>query len=92
MNDNEVIDASVELRVKLYESLKEFWMSHTNVTQEQMFFINSVVTSSLIAQIVHAMFQKDIGKKPLFDYIDKISNIAKEQLLDSEFIMSVGMQ
>lgn len=92
MNDDEVIEASVDLRRKLFEYLKEFWMSHKNVTQEQMFFINSVVMASLISQIVYAMFQKDIGKKPLFDYIDKICNIAKDQLLDAEFLMSVGIQ
>lgn len=92
MNDEDLISISIDLRRKLYEDLKEFWINKKNISQEQLLFINSVVMSSLVAQLTHAMFQKDIGQKPLFDYIDRICAIAKEQLSTSEFITMAGIQ
>jgi hypothetical protein len=82
MKENDLIEVSMNLRRKLFTVLKEFWEDKKDLSQEHVFFINSTVISSLIAQITYFLFKKDIGSKPQLNYIDDICQFAKQQLVD----------
>lgn len=91
MTEDELTKASVVLRRTLYEDMRQFWENHKGLKQDQVFFVNSVVIASLIAQITYLMFKKDIGNAPSFLYIDQMCDLAKQQLHSTSFLKESGI-
>jgi hypothetical protein len=92
MNEKELYNKTTDLRRELYNVMKEFWKNNKNISQDQVFFINSIVISSLVSQIVYMLFKKDIGDKPQLDYIDQICEFAKEHFKQGKVHMETGIQ
>ena len=90
MTEEELMMASIELRRKIFNDIKEFW-DGKKLDSEQVFFINSAVIASLTAHVTYLMFKKDIGNEQSLKYIDDICNLAKQQLNDTTRIMGMGM-
>lgn len=84
---NDITDISIELRRKLHSVMEEFWLSNKNASKNEIFTINSIVISSLIAHITWSLFKKDIGYEHHFHYIDELCGFAKEQLKDAQLLM-----
>lgn len=81
------LDISVDLRRELFDVLADFWIKHPNVDREDIFTINSIVMTSLIAHITHLMFKKDTDTERLNDYIDSLCKITKDQLSHTKGMM-----
>jgi hypothetical protein len=91
MTEKELMMESINLRRKIFDEMREFW-SGKDLDSEQVFFINSVVTASLVAHVTYLMFKKDIGNEPSLSYIDDICELAKKQFNDTTMMMGLGMQ
>lgn len=89
---SDIIESSLELRRKLFHILKEHISNEKISSNKDRFKIIGIVFSSLLAQVVHAMFQKDIGLDPHFSYIDSVCEMAKKQLEEGAFHIGVGIQ
>lgn len=79
MDVNKLIAASIKLRRKLFAVISEFWAENKDLPMEEIFFINSAVFSSLLAQITHSMFKKNGGNDKQLEYIEQVCSFAKEQ-------------
>lgn len=79
MTEEKVIEISLEFRRKLFNEMIEFWKNNAGLLPEQMFYINSVVVSSLVAQTAYLMFKKD-NKDVTLKYIKTIYDFALEHL------------
>lgn len=88
MTEEEVIKLSIKLRKKIYNEIVKFWDENKKVTHQNQFFINSVTSASIVAQLTHIMFRKDIGHEAPFMYIDGVCKAAKEQYVDGSQMMS----
>jgi len=91
MTEEELMMASIELRRKIFEDIREFW-DGKKLNAEQVFFINSAVIASLTAHLTYLMFKKDIGNEPSLRYIDDICELAKKQLNTTTLMMEMVRQ
>ena len=82
--EDDLRNKTLELRRAIEQVIKKFWIENKGLSMEEVFFINSIVISSLIAQIVYALFRKDIGTDPQCSYIDELCNYAKHQLREGK--------
>ncbi len=80
MTDEELDQCTLELRANLNKTMMEFWEEHKNFSSKEIFIINSIVNSFMVAQSAFSLFKKDLGLKPMNDYIDNICENAKQQL------------
>jgi hypothetical protein len=78
MDQTKAINLSNELRQKVHDCIKNFWLNRDTENNQEFFLINSMFISALIAQIVDATFDKKHGIKPRIDYIDNICSSIKE--------------
>lgn len=87
LSDDDLMKISIELRRILFGEFKKFWKDHESLDMEKVFFINSMVLSSLISQLVFMLFKKDIGTQIPCEYIDKICEYSKKMLTDSKLLV-----
>ena len=83
MEEQELENKTLKLRRKLYTTMQEFWVENINISQRDIFLINSLVMSSLIAQITFMIFKKEEVKElqeKRNEYINELCNLSKEQL------------
>jgi hypothetical protein len=92
LNEEDLTKISIELRRKLFDDLSNFWADKKGLPMDQVFFINSVVISSLVSQTAYMLFKKNIGTSKPAEYIDQICKFAKEQLKSGAWIMETGIQ
>ncbi len=81
MTEEEVIELSIELRIKLFNALHEFWLNKENLSKKDVFYINSIMISSLISQTAYSMFKKD-NIIHVSDYIKDICSWSIKQSED----------
>jgi len=86
MTEEDAIKLSVVLRQNIMNVFREFYnVNKLNI--EQSFKINSVVLSSVVAQISFDMFKKDIGTDHPSEYIDSICDMSKMQLKSASMVL-----
>lgn len=81
MNEENIIKLSTNLRQSLYKEWLKFFKKN-KMSCDDAFFINSVVISSLISQVVYSMFKKEVVTISREQYIDEICEFSKIQLKD----------
>jgi len=91
MTDQEVFELGLDLRRTLLNDFKKFWEANKKLDTKQIFFINSTVMSSLIAQIVFLLFKKDVGTKHQCRYIDQMCELSKKMLIDGKHLIDEGI-
>lgn len=76
MNEEQIIKISIKFRRSLYKEWVKFF-NKNKMSNKDAFLINSHVISSLMAQIVHAMFKKGDPSVSIHreSYIDEICEL-----------------
>ena len=89
-----MIDKSIELRRNIWSILENFWAENQDVGIQEIFYINSVVSSSIMAQLIYMMFKKEGEEsfKAREAYIDQIAKLAKEQLRSGHIMNLIGVK
>jgi hypothetical protein len=79
VEEEKIQKLTLELRRSVFEQIILFWDANKGLSHAEQFLINSFVSSSIIAQLTHIMFRKDIGTMEPFKYIDEVCRFTKEQ-------------
>jgi hypothetical protein len=78
MEDDKMRTLTRELAFDLTNKMQEFWDRHKGMSLEDIFVINSLILSGMIAQVTNLLFLKNCGTEEPFSYIDGVGNKAKE--------------
>lgn len=70
---------SIELRRKVMAVFKDFY-GDKELNLQQAFIINSITFSSIIGEICHFMFKKEVPNEYHYKFIDEVCYDAKAQL------------
>lgn len=70
---------SIELRRKVMAVFKDFY-GDKELNLQQTYLINCITFSSIIGEICHYMFKKNVDLKYLYEFIDEVCYDAKAQL------------
>ncbi len=85
---------SIILRRKIFKIMQEFWLDNEGLDMKEVFFINSVVFSSLLTQMGFMMFKKDDpeSREKLVEYFKEIATMAEMQLDSFDLVKEMGIQ
>lgn len=79
MEDEKIENLMIELKMTLYNDLKNFWLNNKELPLSKLIYISFNALTYLISYQSYILFSKDKDNQEVYKYIDEICMIAKKQ-------------